>query len=60
MREVYSALKRRVGLSPEAFHKFVCILIGVSALKPVAKKLYDLYLEEGGTRQEYAAQFEDG
>ena len=58
MREVYSALIKRVGVSPEPFHKFVRILIGVPALKPVAKQLYDLYLKEGGTRQEYAAQFE--
>ena len=58
MGEVYSALERRVGISPEPFHKFVRILIGVPALKPVAKQLYDLYLKEGGTRQEYAAQFE--
>ena len=58
MREVYSALKRHVRVSPEAFHKLVCILIGVPALKPVAKQLYNLYLEKGGNRQEYAAQFE--
>ena len=59
MEKVYSALERRVGVSPEPFHKFVRILlIGVPALKPVAKQLYDLYLKEGGTRQEYAAQFE--
>ena len=57
MDEVYSALEMRVGVSPEAFHKFVRILIGVPALKPVAKQLYDLYLKEGGTRQEYAAHF---
>ena len=56
--KVYSALERRVRVSPEAFHKLVRILISVSALKPVAKQLYDLYLKEGGTRQEYAAQFE--
>ena len=29
MREVYSALKRHVRVSPEAFHKFVRILISV-------------------------------
>ena len=58
MLEVYSALKKRVWVSPEAFHKFVRILIGVPALKPVAKQLYNLYLKEGGTRQEYAAHFE--
>ena len=58
MEEVYSALERRVRVSPEAFHKFVRILIGVPALKPVAKQLHDLYLQEGGTRQECAAQFE--
>ena len=53
MGEVYSALERRVRVSPEAFHKIVRILIGVPALKPVAKQMYDLYLQEGGTRQEY-------
>ena len=58
MEKVYSALERRVGVSPEPFHKFVRILIGVSGLEPVAKQLYDLYLKEGGTRQEYAALFE--
>ena len=58
MEKVYSALERRVRVLPEPFHKFVRILIGVPALKPVAKQLYDLYLKEGGTRQEYAAQFE--
>ena len=59
MEKVYSALERRVGVSPEPFHKFVRILlIGVPVLKPVAEQLYDLYLKEGGTRQEYAAQFE--
>ena len=58
MGEVYSALERRVGVLPEPFHKFVRILISVPALKPVAKQLYDLYLKEGGTRQEYAVQFE--
>ena len=57
MREVYLALERRVRVSSKAFHKFVRILIGVPALEPVAKQLYDLYLKEGGTRQEYAAQF---
>ena len=58
MGEVYSALERRAGVSPEPFHKFVRILIGVSGLEPVAKQLYNIYLKEGGTRQEYAAQFE--
>ena len=58
MDEVYSALERRVRVSPEAFHKFVRILIGVPALNDVAKQLYDLYLKERGTRQEYTAQFE--
>ena len=58
MDEVYLALERRVRVLPEPFHKFVRILIGVPALKPVAKQLYDLYLKEGGTRQEYAAQLE--
>ena len=58
MEEVYLALERRLRVLPEPFHKFVRILIGVPALKPVAKQLHDLYLQEGGTRQEYAAQFE--
>ena len=58
MEKVYSALERRVRVLPEPFHKFVRILIGVPALKPVAKQLHDLYLKEGGTRQEYAAQLE--
>ena len=58
MEEVYLALERRMWGSSEAFHKFVCILISVPALKPVAEQLYSLYLTEGGNRQEYAAQFE--
>ena len=58
MGKVYSALEKRVRVSSKAFHKFVPILIGMPAYKPVAKQLYDLYLKEGGTRQEYAAQFE--
>ena len=58
MEKVYLALERRMWVSSEAFHKFVRILIGLPALKPVATQLYDLYLKEGGTRQEYAAQFE--
>ena len=58
MDEVYLALERRVRVSSKAFHKFVRILIGVPALNDVAKQLYDLYLKERGTRQEYAAQFE--
>ena len=58
MEKVYLALERRMWGSSEAFHKFVRILISVPALKPLAKQLYDLYLKEGGTREEYAAQFE--
>ena len=58
MDVVCSALERRVRVRLEAFHKFVKILLSEPALEPVAKDLYDLYLEKGGTRQEYAAQFE--
>ena len=43
MEEVHTALERRVSVTSEAFHTFLDILKGVTALGPVAEKLYKFF-----------------